>query len=937
MATIFLSHSSRNDALASMLAAWLVQNGFDDLFIDHDDIRSGDKWTEALRRAKSACRVVLCLITPEWLESDECYGEFMAAWYAGRRMVPLLALGAAELNEKQKKRLGRIQLEDQGTDIAKAGAPASLDLDAHGEIAEPLKAGLRAAGALARVGLDPFAFEADREAQAEPFPGLESFGDSDADAAIFFGRSPEIARSLEDLREIRATGDRRAYVILGASGSGKSSLMKAGVLPRLRREHGWFVLRVFRPGTDPLFNLADAIARSGAALNLKLAPGSIRDQLMAAWRAKADLRETLAGIVASLKTAANRERATALIALDQGEELVSAAGDSADALCAYLRAAMGEVADGEPAPFALVLTIRSDSFREFETLKNLEGLETRVQNIRALPTHRLNASIEQPAARYGAEIEPQLIDALMDDAEGQDALPLLAFTLQRLWRQYQSEGVIRKAHYEAIGKLSGLIEDAAERALRGVDPKAADSARTARISEAQDQAAAHAFIPALAQLNERGAAVRRVAKFADFDDEAKALLERFVEWRLLVRSGETIEVAHEAMFREWSRFREWLTGEKARLEALSGLESAAAAWATKGRLPEDLIHRGKRLAEARALTRFPDYKAQLERNPEALAYLERCTAVQKKRNLTIGGGAFAIALLATLAVSIPAIIRYFERAALTREHHKAVVAAENYRPHSPILADDKAAAALKPGAVFRDCPDCPEMTVIPAGSFVMGSPASETSRGNDEGPQHKVTLTKFALGRFDVTFDEWADCVKAGGCTGNKNPNDHGAGRGRRPVIDISWQDAQEFVRWLAARTGRPYRLPSEAEWEYAARAGTTTPYYTGKTIDHMQANFDIFIGKTEPVGSYPPNQFGLYDMAGNAWQWVEDCYNNTYRGAPDNGTAWTTGDCGRRLIRGSSWYNPASQIRSAQRDDYRPGERLAHAGFRVARDLPNP
>ncbi len=276
-----------------MIANWLTHNGFDDLFIDHDDIRTGDKWTEALRRAKNACRVVLCLVTAEWLESDECYGEFLASWYAGRRMMTLLAYGNATLDAKQRKRLDRILLEDQGADISPAGAPRTLDLNSHPEIAEPLKAGLRAAGALARVGLDPYAFEIDRPEQPEPFPGLSSFGDTDADAAIFFGRSQEIARSLEDLREIRASGDRRAYVIVGASGSGKSSLMKAGVLPRIRRERSWFSLRVFRPGTDPLFNFADAIARSGGAPGGQMAPGAIRDTLNAAWRKQGDLRAVL--------------------------------------------------------------------------------------------------------------------------------------------------------------------------------------------------------------------------------------------------------------------------------------------------------------------------------------------------------------------------------------------------------------------------------------------------------------------------------------------------------------------------------------------------------------------------------------------------------------------------------------------------------------------
>ena len=916
-----------------MLAQWLKNNGFDDLFVDHDDIRSGDKWTEALRRAKGACRVVLCLVTREWLESDECYGEFMAGWYAGRRMIPLLAVGASPLEAKQQMRLKRVLLEDQGADIALAGAPDALDLDSHPKIAEPLKAGLRAAGALARVGLDPFAFEADREEHPEPFPGLASFGDSDSDAAVFFGRSQEIARCLEDLREIRATGDRRAYVILGASGSGKSSLMRAGMLPRIRRERAWFVLRVFRPGTDPLYNFADAIVRSAAQFEIRLSPGAVRDELMKAWRDKADLRAKLDAIIAPLKAAANRTGATTLIAMDQGEELVSAQGDSADALCAILRAALGEVHEGEPAPFGLTLTIRSDSFREFETSKNLEGLETRVQNIRALPVHRFGATIEQPAARYGVEIEPQLMDALMDDAEGQDALPLLAFTLQRLWRQYQGEGVIRKSHYEAIGKLSGLLEDAAERALRGLDPQAPDSGG-GRLSDARANDAAHIFIPALAQLNERGAPIRRVAQLSAFDEEAKRVLDNFANWRLIVKSGDSVEVAHEALFREWPRFRQWLEQEKDRLETLRSVESAAASWTSKGRKPEDLTHRGKRLAEARALTRNPDYKIQLERNPEALAYVEASAVLQRRRNMTIGGGAVAIAIIAALVISIPAIVSYFQRAALARKHHAAVVAAENYRPQSQILTSGKSAANLSPGAVFRDCRDCPEMTVIRAGSFAMGSPATEPGRGGDEGPQHRVAVPKFALARFDVTFDDWDNCVRGGGCRSNPHPKDFQSGRGRNPVVGVSWQDAQEYVQWLSAHTDHAYRLPSEAEWEYAARAGTTTPYYTGAAIDHIQASFDNYIGKLEPAGSYPPNPFGLYDMAGMAWQWVEDCYINTYAGAPKDGSPVEQNGCDRHVIRGGSWYNSATQIRSAQRDDYRAVERLAHAGFRVARTI---
>jgi hypothetical protein len=192
---------------------------------------------------------------------------------------------SGEISEDQQKRLARVRAEDQGFDISRALVNGELDLDALPELAEPLKAGLRAGGALAKVGLDPEAFEIDHAIRPSPFPGLESFGDEDADAAIFYGRSPEIARCLEDLREMRANGARQPYIILGASGSGKSSLMKAGVLPRLRRERGWVVLRALRPGAAPLFNFALSMAHTFADYDELRAPGEIRDDLYRVWQA----------------------------------------------------------------------------------------------------------------------------------------------------------------------------------------------------------------------------------------------------------------------------------------------------------------------------------------------------------------------------------------------------------------------------------------------------------------------------------------------------------------------------------------------------------------------------------------------------------------------------------------------------------------------------
>lgn len=927
MPAIFLSHASRDDALASRLETWLRANGFDDLFVDHSDIRAGDKWTEALRRAKGSCRVVLCLVTPDWLASDECYGEFLAGWYAGRRMIPLFALDARALDEKQQARLERAQKEDQGLDLTKAGAPHAVDLDAHPAIAELFRAGLRAAGALARLGLDPRAFEVDKSLRPEPFPGLRSFGDTDADAAIFFGRSSEIARCLEDLREMRATGDRRVYAVLGGSGSGKSSLMKAGLLPRLRRERAWFVLRAFRPGIDPLTNFSGAIARTANALNIDISSGGVRDKLRAAFVNGAELRSVLDEIIAPLKLKADRPDATVLVTMDQAEELARVGGESADALTACIRAMLAEVRAGEPTPYAVALTLRTDCLPEVEASKRFEGLGSRSQYIRMMPAYGFDTAIEQPAARYGVEIEPALIEALMEDIGTEDALPILAFTLQRLWRQYQQEKRILKTNYESIGKLSGLIEDAAERALRGIDPLSPQRPLEGRLSDTRDRQAARVFLPRLAQVNERGVTVRRVAQMSNFDDEAKELLGAFDKWRLLVASQDGVEVAHEAMFREWPRFREWLAPEKARLEALRGLESAAASWDAKGRHSHDIVHRGRLLATARSLDKIADYKAELDRSPAARAYLFAASRAQARRFASI-------TLVVLAALSVPFLTLELLHAIAAMKREAAADAAARYVATSPILKSSAEATGLPAGSVFRDCAGCPEMVVVAGGKFMMGSSTDDELGEKDEFPAHPEIIQKLAAGRFDVTFDEWQTCVNDDGCSAKKGLTDEGWGRGRRPMLHVTWSDAKAYAAWLSRRTGAPYRLPTESEWEYLARAGTSTPYWTGDSIDSSEANFNSGPQRTYPVGSYGANAFGLYDMVGNVWQWVEDCYVDTYTNAKQDGSAYEQPGCLERDLRGGSWIDLPRYLRSAQRFKLLFSTSGDSMGFRVVRDV---
>ena len=301
-----------------------------------------------------------------------------------------------------------------------------------------------------------------------------------------------------------------------------------------------------------------------------------------------------------------------------------------------------------------------------------------------------------------------------------------------------------------------------------------------------------------------------------------------------------------------------------------------------------------------------------------------------------------------------------------------------------------------PGDTFQDCTGCPKLVVIPPGSFMMGSPEEEEGRDDNEGPVHEVRIDyPLAVGMYPVTFDEWDACVSDGGC-GGYEPEDKDWGRGIRPVINVSWEDAQSYMRWLSRKTGKVYRLLSESEWEYAARAGTETPFHTGRTISTKQANYDgnftygtvaavgasvaaaggvlgagvvgapvaaavgvlgtgvvgalggILSGyrdgqegqyreqMTTPVGSFEPNRFGLYDVHGNVCEWVEDCWNESYDGAPTDGSAWESEDCdcAQRLLRGGSWVSGPQLLRSAYRFRGSAGSRNDLIGFRVARSL---
>jgi formylglycine-generating enzyme required for sulfatase activity/uncharacterized caspase-like protein len=282
------------------------------------------------------------------------------------------------------------------------------------------------------------------------------------------------------------------------------------------------------------------------------------------------------------------------------------------------------------------------------------------------------------------------------------------------------------------------------------------------------------------------------------------------------------------------------------------------------------------------------------------------------------------------------------------------------------------ALSVKPGsgASFRDrtadgrpCLECPEMVVVPAGGFTMGSPLGEVGRYSDEDPLRRVTIARpFAVGKFEVTRGAFAAFVlETGHSVGDKcfigegGKWQHRSGRSflnpgiqqddGHPAVCVSWTDATAFAGWLSRKTGKTYRLLTEAEWEYAARAGTSTPFWWGSSSSPSQANYDgtstygggatgEYRGKTVPVDSFAANPWGLYNVHGNVWEWVQDCWNGSYNGAPTNGSAWTTGDCGRRVLRGGGWGSRPGDLRAARRSHDTTGHRAYELGFRLARTL---
>ncbi len=952
MARIFLSHSSGNNAAAIALRDWLIGHGWDDLFLDLDPgrgLKAGERWQAALKQAAERCELVIFLVSAEWAASKWCLAEFLLAKNLNKRVFGVIVEPTpfSDLPTEMTAEWQLVDLTAGKRDHKVTVRPPPGDKDVTvaftADGLERLRIGLMQAGLDARY----FVWPPESDAERAPYRGLEPL--EAEDAGIFFGRDGPTIVGLDLLRGLREAPPPRLLVILGASGAGKSSFLRAGVLPRIARESQHFLpLPVIRPERAVLSGEAGLITTLETALKAAGLPRARADIRKAVEAGPASIASLLQDLVQA-KTAVHAgdstkspKPPTLVLAIDQAEELFHAEGGEEAVFFLDFLAKL--VAEDDPALIA-VFTIRSDSYERLQMAKSLEGLRQHALSLPPMPKGAYAEVIKGPARRLegtsrALKIEEALVDELLADIErggAKDALPLLAFTLERLYREAGGDGDLKLSEYEELGRIKGSIEAAVERAL-----KAADSdPKIPRDRQARLALLRRGLIPWLAGIDpDTGSPRRRIARRSEIPNESAPLIDLLVEQRLLATdiakdTGEvTIEPVHEALLRQWGLLQGWLAEDAGLLSVLEGVKRASRDWAANAKGVPWLAHAGERLKTAEQLVERPDLAANLE--PTERDYLAACRRAEqmakaRKRRAQTAFGVLGVAILA-------GVIGWMNQAYLQERWRwfstiRPYMMSE-FRPH---VLTAEAEQALNPKDAFRECAkDCPEMVVVPAGKFMMGSPEGQGT--DDERPQHEVTIAgPFAVSKLEVTFDDWDACVAYGDCP---HAGDSGWGHGRQPVINVTWDDAQRYVAWLSKMTGKPYRLLSEAEWEYAARAGTQTVYSWGDEIGEGNANCDgcgsQWDGKqTAPVGSFAANAFALHDMHGNVFEWVEDCMHGNYEGAPEDGSAWTEGgDCNNRALRGGSWFGNSDFLRSANRGGYSTDGRNVIVGFRVGRTL---
>jgi hypothetical protein len=643
LARLFISHSSLDNPAAVGFADWLRREGFDDVFLDLDadtGIKAGERWERALYEAARRCEAVLFLVSRAWLASEWCEREFDLAHKLNKRMFGVFIEDVAigELRQKFTQSWHFVSLAvGQDHEVFRIVLPQTQK-EAHVTFSREglvrLKAGLTAAG------LDPryFAWPPPEDPDRRPYRGFKPL--EAEDAGIFFGRDAPIIEALGHLRGMREAAPPRLFVILGASGAGKSSFMRAGLLPRLARDdRNFLTLAPLRPERNALNGENGLVNALWRALRERGQPRQRSAVRAAVEGGAASLRPLLLELAAGARPVAVEGEAaggpTLVVPIDQGEELFAPEGAREGArLLELLRDLLAS--DG-PA-LLVIVTIRSDAYDKLESAQALDGIAQRTMPLPPMPRGAYQTVIEGPAARLARTDHPLQIDKLltrqlledMDKGAG-DALPLLAFTLEQLDLDYGIQGALRLEDYQAFGGIGGAIDAAVERALDEADADPGipgdHDARLALLRQG--------LVPWLVGIDP-GTLLprRRKARIEEIPLDTRPLIRRLVDQRLLStdaiedetgKSKEvTIEPAHEALIRQWGKLAGWLKDDVATLAALESAKIAARDWAANAKHADWLNHAGGRLQEVEKAAGRPDLAAYL--TPEALDYLAQCRA-----------------------------------------------------------------------------------------------------------------------------------------------------------------------------------------------------------------------------------------------------------------------------------------------------------------------
>jgi formylglycine-generating enzyme required for sulfatase activity len=791
-----------------------------------------------------------------------------------------------------------------------------------------------------------------------PFPGLRPFRSDEEH--LFFGRENQVDRMIDKLAA------HRFLAVVGTSGSGKSSLVNCGLRPALHRGNmtsagsSWRMAQ-FRPGSDPIVALAQALAAPGLLFDAWDKDGLTAQELV-----ETTLRLNGLGLSEIVEQARLPEGTRLLVVVDQFEELFrfralmvdatkSPYGPGQDAV-AFVKLLLEARAQSK-MPIHIVLTMRSDFLGECAQFLGLaEAINDGEYLVPRLTRGEVRAAIEGPVGVSEATITPVLVTRLLNDVgDNPDQLSILQHALNRTWANWANEGKAQRpldlTHYEAVGGMADALNRHAERAF-------------GELGTDEHKRLAERIFKALTDKGTDSRGIRRPTRLAQLSaicgvtqDEVGSVLEVFRKPSrsfLVPPAGEAlkaekiIDISHESLMRVWERLKRWGDEEVQSARTFRRLAETAEMYAAgDASLLGDLeLQVGLDWRDRNQPNQSWAMQYSLAFEP-AMRFLEKSKIARDERrkaaeHAALGKARLNKAIIGALALTVVALVVWINKAYIKEQYYWHWTMGP-----SVLTVEQEREKAGKPGSDFKECATgCPTMVVVPAGRFMMGfsvptgrftmSLADSMGLAERVDPQREVTIAKpFAVSKTEVTFAEWDTCVAFSTC---QKAWDNLWSRGDHPVINISWDDAKQYVAWLSRITGKEYRLLSEAEWEYAARSGRQTRFSFSED-DAALGQYAWYKANSEklthPVGQLKPNAFGLYDMHGNVDEWVEDPWHEGYEGAPKDGSPWVKdGDAKRHVVRGGAWLNSAGFLHVSNRIWLPSDGRYDYVGLRLARTL---